>query len=206
MPIWGVIWTTYDVGEGKVSMPGIGIIGWSEIWYSVPDKPRNPFQDKVYRAKDTAITKIEEADEDCLKLMEHMGVPVGRLLTLLKTDGQSFKIGILSEEDSLWDVMGGEVKYTTSTTTVADIFRDGAPGPLSGIRVDGLSAPNGTIYLDSTKISWENIVHEEIHQLGPAFQSDFDILTKLANAYPKGKINPKGRSSQLSDIIEKKCK
>ena len=134
-----------------------------------------------------------------------MGVPVGRLLTLLKTDGQSFKNGLLSE-DILWDVMGGEVKYTTSTTTVADIFRNGAPGPLSGIRVDGLSAPNGTIYLRPTEISWESMVHEEIHQLDPAFQSDFDILTKLANAYPKENINPMGRSSQLSDIIEKKCK
>jgi predicted nucleotidyltransferase len=43
-------------------------------------------------------------------------------------------------------------------------------------------------------------------QLGDGFQSDIDILTKLADAYPKENINPKGRSTQLSDIIEKKCK
>jgi hypothetical protein len=42
--------------------------------------------------------------------------------------------------------------------------------------------------------------------LGDGFQSDIDILTKLADAYPKENINPKGRSTQLSDIIEKKCK
>jgi hypothetical protein len=170
--------------------------------YGIDDDRPNPFQGKVKKAKSTAINKLDHADEDCLKLFEHLEVSISALTGVLKDEGIQYQDGTRSQ-DKLWTVMGGEVAGTDSTTTVADLFRMGAPPYPSNRSVDGLSASNWTIYLRQSAVTWENIVHENIHQLGENY-SDDNLLGRLWAGY-SDKIDREGPSSQINKMIKEKC-
>ena len=178
------------------------VVGYFSL--NVPSRPPNIFQTRIGEAIKKALNKLKDADEDCRQLFEHLGVRVeglGDALNDLDPENQ-FRDGEHSQ-DNLWTVMGGEVAGTDSTTTVADLFRMGDPPWPSNRPIDGLSAPNGIIYLRPMAISWENILHETLHQFGGWFSKDHNLLARLNIWYPT--IDPEGASSQISDIIKEKC-
>ena len=213
IPIFGVIWTLYDLGEGgKAMLPTVGIVGSRSLSVGAGDPP-NPFMKKVNNAKDEARQKLNNASPDCLKLLKQIGVSAQGLKGII--DDSLYEIGTISK-DNLWNVMDGPVPDTDSGTTVGDLFLLGSPPWPSNTQIDGLSAPPtainpmGMIYLRPTAVTWENVAHEAVHQLGGPQASDRWLLASLAQLYgpdpAKGGIDVYGLSSQISDKIKEKCK
>ena len=210
----GLFPCTVGAGEGTqvteceiLSIPIPPLWGTEYLQEAREARAERDFRKRLDKALKDASKKLGKVDKDCDELLSVIGVSAAEVAAKLAS--VDYQNGATSA-DNLWAAMGAGVQGTSETMTVADLFRMGAPPYPSAIRVDGLSAPNNTIYLRTSATNWENLVHEGVHQFGPfGFFSDANIMARLAGFYgtdtSKGGIDVRGATQQISDKIKEKC-